>query len=204
MIRRLAPLAVALAAALAVGGCVTLFPKAEPAQLYRFGGSIQSPAGPVAARVTVLADTMDFDRESASDRILTVSGDEVAYVKGARWAAAASTLFRQALLRAFEAGGGPAQLVDRGQSAKIDQVLRLDVTRFEARYASAGAAPTVVVRVRALLTNYGDRAIIGQRVFEADVDAGDNRMGAIATAFDHAAAQVLGQIVAWVNQGGQG
>jgi len=193
----------ALGLGVALAGCsFNLFPKATPEQLYRFGGSAQSPAaGAMSARHGVLDDTITFNREASSDRILTVTGDEVAYVKGGRWAAAAPVLFREAVQRAFQDAAGPDRLVERGEPAKIDYVLRLDVRRFEARYEGGqGAAPTILVRVRAAVSRYADRTLIGERTFEASVPASDNRIGAMAQAFDQATEKVLAELVNWVGE----
>jgi cholesterol transport system auxiliary component len=202
MIRRSARLAGLIAVAVALSGCsFNLFPKETPEQLYRFGGGPAAPASDAAGRVSVLDDTLGFNREAASDRILTVTGDQIAYVKGGRWAAAAPVMFKEAVQHAFEASGGPARLIERGAVTKVDYVLKLDVSRFEARYAGgADAAPTIVVHVRASLARYADHSLVGERLFEAQTPASENRIGAMATAFDQATDQVLGQIVAWVGQ----
>ena len=202
MIRRSARLAGLLAVAVALSGCTfSLFPKATPEQLYRFGGGQSAPQSEAAARVTVLNDTIGFNREAAGDQIMTVSGNEIAFVKGGRWAAAAPVMFKEAVQRAFEASGGQARLVERGAPSKIDYVLKLDVTRFEARYdGAAGSAPTIVVRVRAQIARYGDHSLVGERRFEATAPASENRISAMASAFDQATTQVLGEVVAWVGQ----
>jgi cholesterol transport system auxiliary component len=201
MIRRSARLAGLIVVAVALSGCsFNLFPKETPEQLYRFGGGPGATPSDAAARVSVLDDTIGFNREASGDQILTVTGDEIAFVKGGRWAAAAPVMFKEAVQRAFEASGGQARLVERGVAAKVDYVLKLDVTRFEARYEAAGQAPTIVVHVRAQLARYGDHSFVGERRFEASVPASENRIGAMATAFDQATDQVLGQIVAWVGQ----
>ena len=44
MIARKAAMAVSAAALLSLGGCISLFPKSEPAQLYRFGQSSAAPS----------------------------------------------------------------------------------------------------------------------------------------------------------------
>jgi cholesterol transport system auxiliary component len=204
MIRRAARGLAPAALAFALTGCISLFPKQEPSQLYTFGETAgpSQPSGQ-PARYAVLMDTIGFDRIAGTDRILTVSGNEVAYVKGARWAAPAPMLFRSAEQRAFDLAGGPARLIQPGEASHADAVLKVDVLRFEARYdGGAGAAPTVVVRVHAALNKGADHAFIGERVFEAKIPASDNRMGPITAAFDQATDQVLGDLVTWVNGSG--
>jgi len=64
------------------------------------------------------------------------------------------------------------------------------------------AAPLVVVRLRATLVNRGDRALIDEKVFQAEVRATDNRVSAIVAAFDAGTGQVLTQLVDWSNRMG--
>ena len=188
-------------------GCISLFPKADPAQLYRFGATTpqlqENPS--VEPSFGVLLMATGFDRAAASDRILTVSGTQAAYIKDARWVTSSVALFDSALQRTFDADQGPARLVDRAEIARIDYVLKLDVRTFEARYDHGqAAAPTIVVEVHAALDRTQDRVVVGDRSFRASVTASDNRVGAIAQAFDQAVAEVLGELVAWVNARGKG
>jgi cholesterol transport system auxiliary component len=203
--RPLLETAVAGALALSLSGCISLLPKAKPAQLYRFGFTVDAPAAatPVAAQgrtapVAVYRANGQFQREAAGDRILTISGERAAYVAASRWVAPAEVLFAEAVVRAFEASPGPARLVSHGEPVRSEYALRLDVRNFETRYA-AGGAPTVLVRVRAVLARAQTRAAVGEQVFEARVPASDNRVGAIVRAYDQAVAQVLGEVVTWTD-----
>jgi len=203
MIRPAIRLAATAALALALGGCVTIFPKEEPEQLYRFASASTPPSSGQVARYAVLEDAIDFDRMASTDRILTVTGDEVAYIKGGRWAVAAPLMFDSAVQSAFNEAGGPDRLISAGEATRPDFVLKLDVLRFEARYDQGPtAAPTVIIRVHAALNRGADHAPIGDQTFEVKVPAADNRIGAIAGGFDQATTQVLGQVVAWVAQTG--
>jgi cholesterol transport system auxiliary component len=83
--------------------------------------------------------------------------------------------------------------VARGEPLPALSTLRLDVRTFEARYPG----PTVHVQVRATLTRNADRAMIGEKMFDADVPAGDNRQGPIVAAFDKAVGQVLAGVRDW-------
>jgi cholesterol transport system auxiliary component len=184
----------ALALPLVLGGCISVFPKAKPVQMYRFGDQAPAPAAaaPAAAPVAVLKGPITFPPASGGDRILTVSGSQSAYVGGARWVAPAASLFDQALLEAFDAPGAP-RLVARGEPLSAASTLRLDVRAFEARYPG----PTVRVQVRATLTRNADRALIGEKMFDAQVPAADNRQGPIVAAFDQAVGQVLAGVRDW-------
>jgi cholesterol transport system auxiliary component len=191
----LALCAVALSACALLGG-------GKPAHLYRFGQSTvgePAPAMAGASSVTVFRGPATFQREAAGDRILTVTGGKAAYVAETRWVAPAQVLFNQAVIAAFDADPGPVRLVARGEASGSDYVLRLDVRNFETRYdQGAGAAPVVVVRVRAAISGRGTD-LVREEMFEAQVRAGDNRVAAIVAAYDAAVAEVLGKVVAWTN-----
>lgn len=194
------------ALAVSLSGCISVFPKTKPSSLYRFGEApVSVPKGPPGAMFGVLKTPSAFTRAAAGDRILTSTNGEVAYVAGARWVSPAFVLFEEATARAFESDPGRARLIARGEVAKADLTLRLEVRTFEADYVSGPkAAPEVVVRVRAVLNRSQDRALVGDQVFEAKVKAADNRVSAIVPAFDQAVAKVLGDIVAWTNAAGPG
>lgn len=189
----------ALAAAASLGACISLFPKATPSQLYRFDAQIQPPAasGP---QIGVRAGVLDFDPASAGDGILTVTGDQVAYIQDGRWAIPASQLFEQAVEHGFSAPGGPARLVSISEASQAKLRLRLQVTHFETRYLGGPkTAPTVVVTVRATL-NRQDGSLVGEQAFEASAPAGADTVGEIVQAYDQAVSKVVGDLVGWVGQ----
>jgi cholesterol transport system auxiliary component len=198
--RRSARFAGAVFGLTALGGCITLFPKATPAQLYRFEAHI-SPAAQTTsgapASVTVRVGAIDFDPASRGERILTVRGSQVAYIGDARWAIPADDLFEQAIERGFDASGVPVRLVAAARPSAAQERLRVRVARFEVDYGARGA-PTIVVRLRAALTREADLSEIADKDFEAEVPASANRMGAIVKAFDAAVTQVVNGLVGWV------
>ncbi|WP_091742841.1 ABC-type transport auxiliary lipoprotein family protein [Phenylobacterium immobile] len=191
------------ASALALSGCVSLLPKAKPATLYRFGQA--APAAsvqptPVTGHVVVFRAMGSFQRESAGDRLLTITGDKAAYVAQTRWVAPAVTLFDEALLTAFDRDGGPVRLLARGEAGKAAYALRIDVRNFETHYDQGEkAAPLVVVRARVALTNNDDRTLVAEQYLESQVRAGDNRVGAIVAAYDQAVTQMMTKLVSWAN-----
>ncbi len=200
-------MALALGLTLGAGltGCVTVFPKAIPAQMYRFDVSpSETPPTPsTATPFSVYRAPTSFNRGADGDKILTMTGDQAAYVAAARWVSPASVLFDEAESRAFDLSGGPARLGRRGELVSAPINLRLDVEAFETRYADGpAAAPTVVVRVRANLTRVVDRKTLAVRVFESQKKVADNRVSAIVPGYDAAVSDVLGQIVAWTNDEG--
>lgn len=154
MIRNTARALTAAALMVSLSGCISVFPKAKPASLYRFGeAEVSVPKGPPGAMFGVLKTPSSFTRAAAGDRILTSTNGEVAYIADARWVSPAFVLFEEATARAFENDPGRARLIGRGEVAKADMMLRLEVRTFEADYVNGPkAAPEVVVRVRGVLT----------------------------------------------------
>ena len=139
-------LGVAACLVILLAGCVTLLPKDKPSNLYRFGdtvvGAPVANAVPQAIRLAPLV----FTRAAASDRMLTVNGNQVAYIAGARWVSPAADLFEAAVSRMFEAKGASTRLVSPGEITNPAATLSLNVTTFEARFShGAGSAPTIVV-----------------------------------------------------------
>ena len=204
---RFIPRALAVAAAaMALTGCITLLPKAEPVGLYRFGVEpVAAAKGPPGALFGVFKTPTVFTRASAGDRLLTITNGEAAYIAGARWVSPASILFDEAVARAFEADPGRARLIGRGEVAKADLVLRLEVRSFETAYVNGPkAAPEVLVQVRGVINRNNDRALVGDQVFEARVKASSNRVSSIVEAYDSATAKVLTDLTGWVSASGAG
>lgn len=192
------------AAALALTGCISLFPKSEPAGLYRFGHAAAESSRPVADKsVGVFKTPTVFTRAAMSDRLLSVTNGEAAYIADARWVSPAIVLFDEAVARAFESEASPARLVTRGEALKAAMALRLEVRSFETDYIDGPkAAPEVLVEIRAVMTRSNDRALLGDKVFVARVKAADNRLSAIVPAYDQAVGQALSEIVDWVGEAG--
>lgn len=196
--------AVIAATAVALTGCISLFPKSKPAGLYRFGHAAAESSRPAGDKSFGVYKTPTvFTRSAMSDRLLSVTNGEAAYISDARWVSPAIVLFDEAVARAFEGDGSRARLVTRGEALKAVMALRLEVRSFETDYVDGPkAAPEVLVEVRAVMTRSNDRALLGDKVFVARMKAADNRLSAIVPAYDQAVDKVLTEIVAWVGEAG--
>lgn len=189
----------AAALALTLSGCVSLLPKADPAQLYRFEARVAAAPASAARPFTVLKAPTSFSRAAAGDGILTVTNGEAAYIGAARWVTPAAVLFDEGVMRAFQDAAGPARLIGRGEIARADAYLKLDVRTFEVRYDQGPkAAPKVVIEVNAAMTR-NDQTLVGARTITVEARAADNRVGPIVQAYDAALGDALGQLVQWVN-----
>lgn len=190
--------------AVALTGCISLFPKTKPAGLYRFGHVAAESSRPATEKsFGVFKTPTVFTRAAMSDRLLSVTDGEAAYISDARWVSPAIVLFDEAVARAFEGENSRARLVTRGEAVKASMALRLEVRSFETDYVDGPkAAPEVLVEIRAVMTRSSDRALLGDQVFVARVKAADNRLSAIVPAYDQAVGQVLSEIVTWVGDAG--
>ncbi len=197
--RKTAAAAAMALAAVSLGGCFSLFPKAEPSLLYRLGASAPPPpaAAPVKT-VDVIRARVEFNRAAATDRILTVTGGQAAYIAGSRWVSPAPVMFEEALERAFASSPAAPRLSEVGGATGAVAVLRLSVDNVETRYdAGPETAPTVLVRVRAELMHNRTRELMGYRVFEGRANATENRVSAIVQAYDAATTQALSALADW-------
>lgn len=199
-LQRLIRLSAVALTAVALTGCISLFPKSKPANLYQFDYVMPARAATTTSGDVfgVLKLSSGFTKAAAGDRIMTVTGgSDVAYIAEARWASPASVLFEEAVNRAFEQDGAPARLISRGEIGKSDYVLKLDVRDFQVNYATSKGRPSVVVNVRAVLTRSADRSVAAERSFTQTVAADDDRQAAIVRAFTVAVSGVLRDLVEW-------
>ena len=187
-----------VAGALALTGCA-LLSTPDPVQTYRFGGQPMATAEPAAAPIAVTLRRVEFPQATEGDRILGVTGVETAYIAGARWISDARDLYTESLEGAFAAQSSRVRLTGFREAAPATHSLALDVRAFEARYSAPGAAPTVVVSVRARLLSAPRREVAAERAFTVEQPATANRVGAIVQAFDIAVRDLNTQVVAWTD-----
>ena len=193
-VRVLAP----LFAAWLLAGCISVFPKEAPAQLYRFGGTATvgaQSATSTAPKFAVQRLVTSFDRAASNDRILAITGEEAAYLKGVRWVTTAPAMFDAAVTQALRIpDNGSALLVSWGEAVRPEYLMKIDVRTFEVRYDhGVTAPPTIVVEFYAALSVPGAKVLAGERTFSAAVPATENRGYAIAAAFDQAVGQTVRQ-----------
>lgn len=197
-LRRLTGPGVGAALALAMGGCA-LLSTPDPVQLYRFGPLDGGYVGERSMEtVQVSLRRIEFPDSVSGQRILAVTGNEAAYLAGARWVADAEELYAQSLEMAFSSERSGVRLIGGRELTRADAGLDVDITTFETRYATPGAAPTVVISARARLLAMPARTVVSEQVFSVSQPASDNRVGAIVSAYDAATQDLNQQIVAWV------
>ena len=202
---RRAAVGLALVLAMGVAGCVSLFPKEQPAQLYRFSPQMAGPSASMdAQRIPISLSPIQFTAAASGDRLLTMTGDEAAYIEGARWVSTAQSQFDEAVNKAFDATATATRIVEPRQAGAAKLSMNLSVESFETRYDDGPkGAPKVVVALRAQIVRYPDRAVIGETVFHSEQPVSDNRVGAIVQGYDAAVTSVLKDLAAWTDQKAQ-
>lgn len=196
-IRNLGPAVAVVGLTVVLGGCALL--KSPPAvQMYRFGAAEQTVTALPVDAPTLSLRRVEFNDAAETDRVVGVTGNEVAYIAGARWVAPAQDLYTAALEGAFATRAQRVRLLGRREGTRSDQALDIDVRDFEARYDAPGAVPTIVITARARLLDSRDLA--AERVFVVSQPASENRVSAIVDAFELATRDLNTQIVNWADQ----
>lgn len=196
--RRLTGLGAGATLALAMGGCA-LLSTPDPVQLYRFGPLDGGYVGERSmASVQVSLRRIEFPEAVSGQRMLAVTGNEAAYLGGARWVSDARDLYSQSLDMAFGNSASGVRLIGGRELTRADAGLDVDITTFETRYAAPGAVPTVVISARARLLAMPARTVVSEQIFSVSQPATDNRISAIVSAYDAATQDLNQQIVAWV------
>jgi cholesterol transport system auxiliary component len=185
-----------IAAALFVSGCALMGGSSKPATLYQLSSTSVAPSSIAngSVPVVILYAGSSFDRQSQGDRIMTTTGNQVAYIASARWAAPAQEMFDSVAIQQLQSGPARVRIIRAGAPPLSAYVLAIDVRRFDAEYTSAGPAPDVVVEGRAKLMRVADRQIIGDWPISAREHAQANRVGEIVAAFDRATKTVTDQV----------
>ncbi|MCC5996686.1 MAG: membrane integrity-associated transporter subunit PqiC [Oceanicaulis sp.] len=194
--------AAVLAAAVSLGGCISLLPETQPRTLYRLDPADLTAGGePRRSAIPISLERVDAPRALSNDKIALERGGAIAYMAGAGWAAPAPALFQGVLEDAFHAVAphlSPVRPEDGvGARYRLDAELR----RFEAVYDQGdGAAPLVRVTVRARLIDRAERELAGRRVFTREVRASAHRQGSIVDAFSHASREAARDLARWAGE----
>lgn len=189
---------VAAVAALSLSGCA-LLASPEPVQLYRFGHAADTVGTPVVEPIRVKLREVALPQASQGDRLLGITGTQVAYIGGARWVSPANQLFGQSLEIAFASEARKVGLIGRRELTPATRLLDVDVQTFETRYETANAVPVVVITARARLLRFPERTVVIEQTFTAQEPAAANRVSAIVDAYDLASRDLNSRLVAWTD-----
>jgi len=166
---------------------------APPGPAAALSASAAAPAS-IAANLAVLKPRVRAGLDT--DRIAVLYPDRrLDYFADARWSGPLDDVVQDLAVQAFR-NGARLQNVNSDASAFASGYwLEIEVADFQAEYASAGAPPTINVRLLARVASAGDRNILGSFTAAARQTAADNRLTAIVEAYERAVNSALAEIV---------
>jgi cholesterol transport system auxiliary component len=183
------------AAALLLGACVNVLPKAAPASP-RFlisSVSFEADAAPVDWSLTV--DDPQATRIYDNTRIaLAREPGRIEFYADGEWGDRAPRLFQAALIRSFENTGRILGVGDRISQPASAYALQADIRRMEADGMAGGPKAVFSVYVR-----LADRSgkVVAAKLFETEIAAAADSGPAVARALDAAVGESLREIVGW-------
>jgi cholesterol transport system auxiliary component len=160
---------------------------------------VLAPAPAAVSATTVAQVDLSIGRPDLApgldtDRIAVLKGRELDYYRAARWGGRTTEVVQTLLVDSIEDQKLFRSVTAEQARVAGDYVLDVEVRDFQAEYASENEAPTANVRMTGRLIRVVDRELIGTVVAQAKSRATDNRMTAVAAAFETAAQQVAVEI----------
>lgn len=202
--RRLASHAIALAAALALGGCTTLIGGNDerdaiyaPSPAVRIDPSWPQLPAQIVLSATSAAAVTDSQRISVRPQ-----PNELQVYKDASWARRPTDMVEDAVLRTLEASEKVGAVARVGSGINADYRLVLDLRRFESDYRD-GATPAAIVEVNAKLLHSIDDRVVASRTFVQTQPASSTAVPTVADAFGNALTEIGHQVAGWVLTTGQ-
>ena len=208
---RIPSLATATALALLLGACTSLKSNVQVPQAWALryaplapevaaaGATLRalpaSPAGAAGAQLQSLQVLRPLAAPGLDDDHITLlrEGQKLDFYAGARWAAPLPEVIEQVAIEALRARGGFRAVLGDGAAFASEQSLQLEIVRCSAVYAGSGA-PEVQVKLVASFGRRDDRRLLATQVLEAKVQATENRLGAVAAAYERAVNIALAQL----------
>jgi ABC-type uncharacterized transport system auxiliary subunit len=158
-----------------------------------------SPAAEIPVDLAVLKPKLRTGLET--DRIAVLYPDRrLDYFADARWSGPLAEVLQDVALKEFHSRGHLHTVSGDASVFASGYWLEIEVTDFQAEYASSASAPTVYVRFLARIGTADDRRILGQFEARAQQSAAENRLSAIVDAYARAADAAMVQLVADVDE----
>lgn len=183
---------VAAVAALSCAGCSgSLFDSDLPVPSSYVIAS--APAGSVTGAPTTPVDISigrpDFAPGLDTERIAVLKGRQLDYYRGARWGARTVEVVQSVLVGTINDQNLFRSVTAEQARVANDYILDVEVRNFEADYAS-GSIPEAHVMIIGRLIRIVDRKLVTTVSGESRVRATEERMTAVAAAFEAAAQKV--------------
>jgi len=184
--------AVLVVAALACSGCGSLLETdLPPSTNYVLASAPAASTGVTRSDADLSIGRPDLAPGLDTERIAVLRGRQLDYYRGAQWGGRATEIVQTLLVDSFEDQQLFRSVTTEQSRVSSDYVLDVSVRDFQAEYASDNDAPTAHVTIFGRLIRVSDRQLVQTFASTAQSKAADNRMGAVAAAFETAAQKVV-------------
>ncbi len=182
----------------ALSACGSLFQtKIAPPTVYMLGMNPKAPPEAVALPLDLVVLKPHIRAGLDTDRIALLYPDRrLDYFANARWSGPMDELMQELTLQEFRGLGAFRNVSSDASVFASSYWLEIEVTDFQAEYASPGSIPSIHVHLLARLGRSADRQVLTLIEADARETAADNRLGAIVDAYNRASDQALGKVVA--------
>jgi cholesterol transport system auxiliary component len=188
--------AVALPAALALGGCIGANPPPEPRRFYLTPLAAVSEDLPQAAWSLAVDPPETLPAINTNRIALRFSENEFDYYADAEWGDAPPVMVQQVIIRSFQKSGRIGVVVNERERVRGDFRLTSFLSPFFA-VGPKGGAPEARVGLEAQLIRSRGRETIETRAINHAAQSAGADIASIVAAFDAATHQVLEELVAW-------
>ncbi len=180
------------AAALACSACGSLLKTDLPSST----SYVLAPAPPASTGVTKTNADLSIGRPDLapgldSERIAVLKGRQLDYYRAAQWGGRATEVVQTLLVDSFEDQGLFRSVTAEQSRVASEYVLDISVRDFQSEYANDNDAPTAHVTILGRLIRVVDRQLVDTFAATAQSKASDNRLSAVAEAFEDAAHKVV-------------
>jgi cholesterol transport system auxiliary component len=177
---------------LASGGCGSLLDTKLPATTsYVLAAAPATSAGVTRSDADLSIGRPDLAPGLDTERIAVLKGRQLDYYRGAQWGGRTTEIVQTLLVDSFEDQQLFRSVTAEQSRVSSDYVLDVSVRDFQAEHASDGEAPTTHVTIVGRLIRVSDRQLVQTFAAAAESRATDNRMSAVAAAFEAAAQKVV-------------
>ena len=184
--------AVLVATVLACSGCGSLLETDLPASTsYVLAPTPAASAGVARSDADLSIGRPDLAPGLDTERIAVLKGRQLDYYRGAQWSGRATELVQTLMVDSFEDQQLFRSVTSEQTRVSSEYVLDVTVRDFQAEYASENDAPTAHVTILGRLIRVTDRQLVETFAATAQSKAGDNRLSAVAAAFETAAHKVV-------------
>ena len=149
-----------------------------------------TPSTTIAAAVDIAIGRPDVAPGLDTDAIATIRGHELDYYRGALWRGTVLETVQDFLVITFQDQKLFRSVATEQARVSSDYLLDVEVRDFQAEYANGSSAPVAHVTLIGRLVRIRDRNLIEVMPVTASQPARENRLSAVAAAFEAAMREV--------------